>query len=122
MEAVASQHAIDGQAMVFCREIFQAAQGTVKDAFTANVVVGEGGATVQADLKVERVKLLETLGALWRNQGAVGANAHYEAALCTTFEDIPEGRVDKWFAAAEVNLKYLHLRHLIDQGQSLLFL
>ena len=119
-KAVAGQDAINGQAMVLGGQQFQATQSTLEDALATDSIVGCRGATIQADLEVERIILFQATRPFSRNQSAVGADTHHKAALSAAFEDLPDAGINKWFATTKMDLEDLHLREFIDKGQRLL--
>src|SRR5258708_21358911 len=110
-----SQYTVHRQAMVLCRQQLQTTKRTLEDAFSAYTIIRLRCATIQAHLKVERFKLLETAGTVCCNQRPISANAHDKSTRRTAFEQPPDARVNKRFADAKMTQEDLHIRHLIDK-------
>ncbi len=119
-EAVARQDAVDGQAQVFGGQAFQAAHGALEDALAPDTVVGGGSATVKADLEIDRIERGQAAGAFLRDERAICADAHHQAALLAAFQHLPDAGIDKRLPSAKVDLKDLHLGQLVHQRQRLL--
>src|SRR5215467_13399778 len=113
------QDAVYRQTMVLCCQEFKAAQRALEDALSAYAVVRLRRAAIEADLEVERVKLLEAASPFRRDQCPIGADAHDEPASRAMFKHLPDTRINKWFTTAKMDLEDLHIRQFIDQRQGL---
>src|SRR6266849_3657067 len=116
IEAIRCQNAIHGQAMVLGSKQFQPTQRPLENTLAAYAVICLRRTTIQADLKVKRLKLLEATRTLLCYQRPIGANAHHQATITTPFKHLPDARVDERLTTAKVNLEDLHLCQLIDKS------
>src|SRR5712692_9047263 len=59
-KTIPCQHTINSEAVLLCREQFQATQGSLENTFAPYAIICLRSTTVQTDLKIEWLKLLET--------------------------------------------------------------
>jgi len=76
-ETKARQNAVHRQAELLRHQQLQAAHCSCENTRAANAIIGLGSAAVQADLKINRLKLRQAVRALLRNQRTVGADTHH---------------------------------------------